>query len=151
MKDWDHLLVDGYNVLMAGPQTKKWMRQGMDVARDRLSGILGVLHDYDGIRLTMVFDGRGPEITLERPRGDLTFSYLYTPTGVTADAIIEQLVSSAALPDRILVATRDNLLRETVHSYGATVWTPQELFRQAELAQRRQSEWLQRRGKAFDS
>lgn len=142
-----HLLLDGYNILHAWPKKENVWDGGLDVARDRLGETVRVLHDQLGLRVSLVFDGKGAEIEVERPSHDLTFSYIFTPRGVTADTIIEQLVSTAARPSELWVVSRDNGVRETVLTLGGYCLTPQELFDWVDSIYAHQSQDLSRRRK----
>jgi len=94
-----HLLVDAYNVIHAWPDLRAALRtHGPEAARALLADALRPLHDSAGWRVSLVFDGRGPELLIERPGPELTFSHLHAPSGLTADAIIEQIVLNATLP-----------------------------------------------------
>jgi predicted RNA-binding protein with PIN domain len=123
----EHLLIDGYNVLHAWPDRKTIWRDGIDVARSRLGDALRILHDREHIRVTLVFDGKGSEIDIERPTGDLNFSFLYTPKGITADTILEQFVTTSNNPRGVWIVSRDNGIRETVHAAGGTCIDPEDL------------------------
>lgn len=148
-----HLLVDGYNVLHQWSRGKVLLRRGqLAAAREYLAAETRILHDREGWRVTLVFDGKGNEPEVERPFQDLTFSFLYSPSSLSADAVIEQLVTGSADPSLCLVVTMDSLERETLQVAGASVITPDDLaswVRQAEgrLAgelqdrQRKSNEW----------
>ncbi len=122
-----HLLIDGYNVIHHWPHLKKELREGGEVARARLVNAVQVIHDVEKIRVTIVFDGKGDDIEIERPSGDLSFSVIYSPKGMSADGVIEQLVGVSEHPENVQVATRDNLERETVEALGASSLSPQDL------------------------
>jgi predicted RNA-binding protein with PIN domain len=136
VKSSRHLLVDGANVLHAWPELSPLLRRNRDAARTRLIEQLTVLrHEGDGWRITVVFDGRGEELVVERPSGDASFSVIFTPRSATADDVIEQLVASGREPQACLVATADRAERETVTAAGAQVISPDDLktwIRQAE-------------------
>lgn len=149
-----HLLVDAFNVIHAWPELKAALTtHGPDAARTQLATILRPIHDIEGWRVTIVFDGSGDDIRVERPGQELTFSYVFGPRGLSADAVIEQLVSNAMLPaeeDRrprkknrekpeIVVATRDNLLSDATAACGARLMTPALLRDWAESAAARQT------------
>lgn len=149
-----HLLVDAFNVIHAWPDLRAVLAQhGPDAARTQLADVLRPIHDVEGWRVTIVLDGSGGEIRVERPGREMTFSYIYGPKGQSADAIIEQLVVNANLPaeeDRrprkkhkekpeIVVATRDNMLSEAAAAAGARLMTPNFLRDWAESAAARQT------------
>ncbi|MCH8474190.1 MAG: NYN domain-containing protein [Opitutales bacterium] len=141
-----HLLVDGYNVLHQWPRGKAFLRRGqLAAARDYLAAEVRVLHDREGLRVTLVFDGKGEKVELERPYEDLTFSFLYSPSGLSADAVIEQLVSGAGDPSQCLVITQDSLERETLQVAGATVMSPEDLAAWVRQAEGRLAGELQKR------
>lgn len=124
-----HLLVDGYNIIHQWPELARLLKDfGVEAARAQLGECLRPIHDSEHYRVTIVFDGRGKSPEIERPSPDLTFSFLFTPTGITADQMIEELVSTAKYPLEIIVATRDNLLTETVGANGGLTLSPQQLL-----------------------
>jgi predicted RNA-binding protein with PIN domain len=134
-----HLLVDGYNVAHAWPEVRHVLnREGRDAARSRLVERLRVLHDYGRLRVSVVFDGRGQEIAIERPTAHNTFSVVYTPGGMTADDLIEQLAAQSASPASVYVATADQAERDTIEAAGARAVSPQQLAEWIERVMREQ-------------
>ncbi|MFT3870576.1 MAG: NYN domain-containing protein [Nibricoccus sp.] len=122
-----HLLIDGSNILHAWPELRLLLRRERDVAREKLLQIVRILHDAEQVRLTVVFDGRGSELVVEHPGDATTFSLVFTPTGMTADDAIEQLVGKAADAAVCLVATDDCAERQTIEAVGATGLSAEEL------------------------
>lgn len=133
-----HLLVDGYNIAHAWPELRRVLTtEGRDVARARLVAKLRALHDFERMRVSVVFDGRGAEIAIERPTPHTTFSVLYTPAGMTADDLIEQLAVQSAKPAEVFVATADRAEGDTVSAHGVHLLSPAQL-----------AEWVERVGQA---
>ena len=132
------LLVDGSNILHAWPELKAIAKRDRDAARARLSQAVSAIHDEEQIRLTLVFDGRGEEITVEYPGKAKTFVHLYTPTGTTADDVIEQLVGKASDPANCTVATNDRAERQTIETLGAAGISAEDLAAWVERAGQRQ-------------
>ncbi len=122
-----HLIIDGYNVIHQWPELKPHLQGGGAVARERLTEAVRVIHDVDAVRVTLMFDGKGHNIEVERPGEDLTFSVVFSPAGMSADAVIERMVEVAENRDSIHVVTRDNLERETVQALGAFALDPEGL------------------------
>ena len=122
-----HLLVDGANVLHAWPEFRVLIKRDRETARSQLAQRLSVIHDTEQTRVTLVFDGRGDELVVERPSGHVTFSVLYTPSSLTADDVIEQLVGRAADPSLCYVATGDQAERQTIEAAGAVWLSPADL------------------------
>ena len=114
-----HLLIDGSNILHAWPELRALLKRDRDAARASLSQRVSAIHDVEQTRVTIIFDGRGSELVVERPSGHPTFTHLYTPSGMTADDVIEQLVGNADDASRCLVATDDRAERQTVEALGA--------------------------------
>ena len=111
----------------------------LDAVIGRLTDAVQVIHDCEEIRVSLVFDGKGEEITVERPSKLLTFSLLYTPEGMTADDLIEQMVGKAESPENYIVATQDNHERMTVESSGGVTISPKELDRWIQRCRLQQS------------
>ena len=102
-----HLLIDGSNVLQAWPDTRAMARRDREAAKALLLRRVAVLHDFAGWRVTVVFDGRGENLSVEAIGDAADFACLHTPAGATADDVIEQLVGRALVPAACLVATAD--------------------------------------------
>ncbi len=132
-----HLLVDGPNILHAWPELRALLRRDRDAARSQLGRRLAAIHDAEAVRITLVFDGRGPELVVERPSQQESFTVLFTPSRLTADDVIEQLVARAATPGDCHVATADQTERRTVEALGALAVTPDDLAAWCERAEGR--------------
>jgi predicted RNA-binding protein with PIN domain len=134
-----HLLVDAANVLHAWPELRVLLKRDRDAARSQLIHRLGVLHDAESLRVTVVIDGRGREIVIEHPSGQATLTVVYTPSSLTADDVIEQMVGRSADPTSCEVATGDQAERNTIEATGA-VWVPTaDLLARVERAEQRLS------------
>ncbi len=134
-----HLLVDGANILHAWPELRRLLARDRGAARSQLVQALCAVHDAEGWRVTVVFDGRGPELQFEQPGVAATFAVIYTPSSLTADDVIEQLVAKSAKTLECVVATGDGDERRTVEALGATVCPPDQLREWCANAARRQS------------
>jgi uncharacterized protein len=134
-----HLIVDGANILHAWPELRRLAQHDRAGARTKLGQLLTSIHDSGEVRLTLVFDGRGEDIVVERPFSQPTFSVVYTPSSLTADDVIEQLVANSADPSECLVATDDNAERETVAALGATTLKSEDLAEWVKRAETRQT------------
>ncbi len=133
-----HLLIDGSNILHAWPELRALLKRDRDAARATLSQRVSVLHDVEQLRVLLVFDGRGGELVIEHPLSHATFTHLYTPTGTTADDVIEQIVGNAADAALCLVATDDRAERQTIEALGAAGISSDELAARITRAQERQ-------------
>ncbi len=99
-------------------------------------------HDVMGWRVTVVFDGRGSEVSVDLPTDEPSFVVAYSPRQATADTVIEQWVTGSRDVAACVVATRDRGLAETVRAAGASVISPDELrqwIARAEMTARRRT------------
>lgn len=122
-----HLLIDGSNLLHAWPELRGLAKRDREAARSRLSQKVRVLHDFEGFRVTLVFDGKGTDITVEHPSGHDTFTHIFTPSHLTGDDVIEHMVGQSVDPSQCWVATDDRAERHTVDAVGGTSVSAGEL------------------------
>lgn len=122
-----HLLVDGANLLHAWPDLCALAQKDRSAARAGLVQRLAILHDSAGWRVTIVFDGRGPDLVIESVDGQQSFAVVTTPAALTADDVIEQLVGKSADPAACTVATADRAEAQTVTALGAQAMPPADL------------------------
>ena len=122
-----HLIVDGNNVGRAWGDTGKLWRKDADAARSQVVEAVKVWHDAMGWRVSVVFDGRGASLEVSSPTNESTFMVAYSPSGVTADSVIEQWVGSSREATDCVVVTADRALRDTVSALGADTIGSREL------------------------
>ncbi len=130
-----HLLVDGWNIIRAHKDMSQAFEElGQDVAKRMLADMLSPIHDILGYRVTIVYDGKGEDINVEKIGLSKTFSEVYTPSSMTADELIEQMCATSKNPRSITVASRDNLIRLTAMGFKVESITSFQLFGWAESA-----------------
>lgn len=122
-----HLLIDGSNLLRAWPELKGLHGRDRDAAKAELTRRVAPIHDQEGARVTVVFDGSGKEIAVACPGAMPSFSIVTTPSGMTADDFIEQWIGKAAEPAHCEVATADVAQGRTVQALGGHWITPDDL------------------------
>lgn len=140
-----HLLIDGYNAIHALEAFRPYLPRSLDLACSRLVEQVRVIHDVEALRTTVVFDGRGRQLEIERPGGVMTFSVIYSPADVSADGIIEQIVRRSECPPEVTVVSRDNLVAESTRAAGAVCIPPDELLHWMGRCAARQAASLQKR------
>lgn len=113
----DFLIVDGHSVIFAWPELRALHERRTSLARDALARKLRDYQDWTGVRVVVVFDGRGPTVGAIADPGEIQI--FYSRDGQTADAIVERLASKYGEKYRLLVATDDFLEQETVAACGA--------------------------------
>jgi predicted RNA-binding protein with PIN domain len=145
-----HLLIDGSNIMHAWPELRTLLKGDRDLARERLSQIVSVIHDAEETRVTLVFDGRGDDLVIQCPGRMKTFAHVYTPAGTTADDFIEQVVGKATDPGLCVVATDDRAERQTVEAAGANTVSAEDLAGWVDRALQRQHSQLDTRRRDND-
>lgn len=123
----NHLLIDGYNVIHQWPDFAERFRRDPAGTCDQLVEMVRVIHDMDRYRVTVVFDGRGATVDIQHPGEIPTFAVLYSPTDLSADGLIEQIVRNAKEPSTCTVVSRDNLIAESIRASGGFAIAPDEL------------------------
>lgn len=129
----EQLVVDGYNIIHAWPELKRWVDKDLGIARAQL---VELLRDYQGfldIYVTIVFDAYQTdalESTVERYGKVMV---VYTKNDETADQYIERLVVRLKHPQRrVRVATSDWLQQTVVMGQGAIRMSAGELKKEVE-------------------
>jgi uncharacterized protein len=120
-----YLVVDGHSVIFAWPELRKLHARRSSLAREALIKRLRDYQDWTGVRVVVVFDGKGRKI--ETTSGPVDVQIFYSRTGQTADAIIERLASKYAKRFELMVATSDSMEGETVEACGAEWISPAAL------------------------
>jgi len=122
-----YLIVDGHSVIFAWPELLALHQRRTSLAREALAKQLRDYQDWTGVRVVLVFDGRGTDVTASADPHEIQI--FYSRKGQTADAIVERLASKYAAEVDLMVATSDLLERQTVTSFGAVSVSP-ELLRE---------------------
>src|SRR2546430_16574776 len=120
-----YLIVDGHSVIFAWPELRKLQARRSALAREALLKQLRHYQDWTGVRVVIVFDGKGKKIDASSEPGEVQI--FYSRTGQSADAIIERLASKYAKQFELMVATSDSLEAETVQACGAEWISPEGL------------------------
>jgi predicted RNA-binding protein with PIN domain len=120
-----YLIVDGHSVIFAWPELRKLHTRRSSLAREALIKDLRDYQDWTGVRVVVVFDGKGRKIETTSDVADV--QVFYSRTGQTADAIIERLASKYAKRFELMVATSDSMEGETVEACGAEWISPEAL------------------------
>lgn len=120
-----YLLVDGHSIIFAWPELRALHTRRTSLAREALTRQLRDYQDWTGVRVVVVFDGRGSAVSQETEEGEIQI--FYSREGQTADSIIERLASKYAERFTILVATGDYLEQETASACGAETISPEGL------------------------
>jgi predicted RNA-binding protein with PIN domain len=132
-----HLIIDGNNVGRAWGDTGKLWRRDADAARSLVVERARIWHDVMSWRVSVVFDGRGAELDVSMPSNESTLVVAYSPSGVTADTVIEQWVQNSRHCADCVVVTADRALRDSVAAMGAETMGSRTLRSWIERAEER--------------
>ena len=124
-RDVRYLIVDGHSVIFAWPELRKLHQRRTSLAREALTKRLRDYQDWTGVRVVVVFDGKGQDVSAQADPHDI--QVFYSRKGQTADAVVERLASKYAADFDLMVATSDLLERQTVTSFGAVSISPEML------------------------
>lgn len=127
-----YLIVDGHSIIFAWPDLRKLHARRSSLAREALAKQLRHYQDWTGVHVVVVFDGKGARVSASADPHDIQI--FYSRQGQTADAIVERLTSKYAERFHIVVATSDNLERETASACGAECISPEGLREMLEEA-----------------
>jgi predicted RNA-binding protein with PIN domain len=70
-----YLIVDGHSVIFAWPEFRKLHERRSSLAREALVRQLRDYQDWTGVRVVVVFDGKGKRVEATADRGDLQIYY----------------------------------------------------------------------------
>jgi predicted RNA-binding protein with PIN domain len=112
-----YLIVDGHSVIFAWPELRELHARRSSLARESLTRQLRDYQDWTGVRVVVVFDGKGRKVEASSEPGEVQI--FYSRSGQSADAIIERLASKYARHYELVVATSDFKEAETVEACGA--------------------------------
>lgn len=111
------LIVDGHSMIFAWPELRALHARRTAAARDELVRRLTRYQDSSGVRVVVVFDGRGPKQNEASEPGGIQI--FYSKARQTADSVIERLCALYAKEHDLTVATDDHLESTTALSFGA--------------------------------
>ena len=132
------LIVDGHSIVFAWPELRKLHARRPSLARESLAKQLRNYQDWTEVRVIVVFDGKGAQVSATSDPHDIQI--FYSKAGQTADSIVERLASKYADRFDLIVATSDYLEQQTATAFGAESISP-EMLREMldEVAARKKS------------
>ena len=134
LKTQVHLIVDGNNAIHAIAELHDILSRDRQAAREGLLNLLQPIPDFEGCRLTVVFDGREGIGSIQKRGNDDRFSIVYSSSEQSADGAIERMLLAAKRPEVITVATNDNLIRNCAYEVGAGAVRAEDLPQWADRA-----------------
>ena len=142
MEEWIRILIDGYNLLHRQREIAPDHPPHTPQARHRLIRRLTRFQDASAIPLVVVFDGRSRERRECRDPAYPHLEVIFSPAGLSADAVIEKLTEGYRSFGKVLVISDDFAERSTVDSLGGTAMSTRYLMDEMREADRRLGERL---------
>jgi predicted RNA-binding protein with PIN domain len=118
-------VVDGYNVLhhlFPGVCAEELFAR-----RDWLVDRLASFAALRGAAATVVFDGHGPESTVQRPIRGADVEVAFAGGPFTADTLIARRIATRPADTTVIVVSGDQEVQRTASRAGVTRMTPREL------------------------
>ncbi|GAV32336.1 MAG: NYN domain-containing protein [Anaerosomatales bacterium] len=137
-----HLIVDGYNVLRTSRRYKEAARRDLDSARARLVADAAAIVDAE-TRVTVVFDAGGNRASTGAIEMVAGVEVVFSPSGRTADDVIESLAASAkSSGEDVVVVTSDAATQHAVMGGGVVRMSAREFGEQVDRDEGERAESL---------
>lgn len=135
----EFLIIDGYNVINAWPDLIRLKEINFEHARLKLIDILSDYAGFKGIKTIIVFDAHQVKGGLGHREEKEGLEIIYTPEDITADMVIEKLVSELSKKEEgtnIYVATSDKVEQDIILGKGAYRISSRELLLEVKEAKK---------------
>ena len=143
-----YLFIDAYNVIHANEDLRRVLNKDLDNVRNRLAERVSAIHDAEGVHTVLALDSNRTSLEVEYPFGKKSFEFVYAPARLSADGVIEQLLTRVKDPANVTVASNDAMVRECARVNKAISITAQELFDWASSCEQRLLRDAEQRRKA---
>jgi uncharacterized protein len=120
------IIIDGYNLLHKIPDIARLVDTDLERARDLLVSRLVGYRAQKNARITVVFDGRGPQALPQGGRSATGVEVVFSRAPENADARIKSIITKEKNPRSCTVVTSDNSIRIHVRDFGAKVMASAE-------------------------
>lgn len=121
------------------------MEKSIEDARDELIHLLNDYVGYKNYRVILVFDGHKVKDNPGESYLDGKVEVIYSPSGVSADHVIEKEVGKLLKKYKVFVATSDKLQQEIIWSKGAYRLSSRELLEEIVRTQKEYKDLLARK------
>ena len=124
------IIIDGYNLLHKIPNLVRLVDTDLERARDLLVSRLVGYRAQKNARITVVFDGRGPQLSPPGGRSATGVEVVFSRAPENADARIKAMITREKNPRSCTVVTSDNSIRIHVRDFGAKVVSAADFARE---------------------
>ncbi len=147
----EHYLVDGYNVVHKSSLLRPVALRDFETAREMFIEKVVNFCLVSRQRVTVVFDGRDAFSRVHEgrnTRGVQGLEVVYSPDGLSADAVIERMVYAAPKRLECVVVSNDGGLRQLCRGLGALTMEPDHFIRTVRAQQGVLREGIERQSRA---
>ena len=130
------ILVDGYNMIFAWPDTAETAKADLDAARRQLLDSLSSYAGYRKCRMVVVFDGYKVKGNPGEKFQFHNIQVVYTKENETCDRYLETLAAEIGSNDSVRVATSDALIQISAFRSGVLRMSARELREEVEQARK---------------
>ena len=113
-----HVIIDGFNVIFGDDELRDQHQKSPEDAKALLIKMAEQIHDHEGHQVSLVFDGQGRQIQIEYPLRNDRFSVIHSPSSMSADGVIERMLSRSRQADRLIVISNDRMIRDAALGCG---------------------------------
>ncbi|NLN92067.1 MAG: hypothetical protein GX130_01990 [Candidatus Hydrogenedens sp.] len=141
----DHYFIDAYNVILKSTSLRRQARMDLELARDALLEMALSFCLLGRNEVTVVFDGRDQQShipILDRLGRTSLLHIHFSPSGSTADAVIERMIYQAEQRMHCIVVSNDRSLRDQCRGMGAMTMEADSFLNSIKQMQQRVSEQL---------
>lgn len=141
----DHYFIDAYNVILKSAYLRHQARMDLELARESLLEMALSFCLMGRNEVTVVFDGRdqhSPIPVLARLGKTPTLHIHFSPSGTTADAVIERMIYQQEQRLHCIVVSNDRSLRDQCRGMGALTMEADSFLTSIKQMQQRVREQL---------
>lgn len=139
----EYLLVDGYNVLHANPETKELLEINLEAARNVLMDVLVNYQGFKRYEVILVFDA----YKVKGNQGEVVkyhnINVVYTKEAETADHYIERTAHEIGKNYDVTVVTSDGVEQVIIRGAGCNLMSSREFWEDVENTEAQISEQIE--------
>lgn len=139
----EYLLVDGYNVLHANPETKELLEINLEAARNVLMDVLCNYQGFKRYEVILVFDA----YKVKGNQGEVSkyhnINVVYTKEAETADHYIERTAHEIGKNYDVTVVTSDGVEQVIIRGAGCNLMSSREFWTDVESTETQISEQIE--------
>ncbi|MBE7052935.1 MAG: GTP-binding protein [Ruminococcaceae bacterium] len=141
----NYLLVDGYNIIFAWDDLKKYAEKSLDLAREKLINRMCNYQAFKKCNIILVFDAYKVSGNIGEVEKVNNIDIVYTKEAETADMYIEKVSKELSKNNNVRVATSDNLEQLIIIGNGAFKINADDFYKDVISVENAIKEYLSKR------